>query len=64
MAGVGREQDVDDGRLGRFVERLCEREHAAEVDLVCHSMGGLVALLALALACLLGPRDASAQRSR
>lgn len=31
-------------RLGRFVERVCEREHAEQVDLVCHSMGGLVAL--------------------
>lgn len=31
-------------RLDRFVQWVCERERCDEVDLVCHSMGGLVAL--------------------
>src|SRR5262249_53334424 len=31
-------------RLARFVERVCEDESAEQADLVCHSMGGLVAL--------------------
>jgi pimeloyl-ACP methyl ester carboxylesterase len=31
-------------RLGRFIEKLCDRENVDRVDLVCHSMGGLVAL--------------------
>ena len=30
-------------RLARFVERVCEAEGAKEVDLVCHSLGGIVA---------------------
>src|SRR5262245_49484222 len=30
-------------RLARFVERVCENEGASEVDVVCHSLGGLVA---------------------
>lgn len=31
-------------RLSRFVARVCEDERVEVVDLVCHSMGGLVAL--------------------
>jgi triacylglycerol lipase len=31
-------------RLARFVERVCEETGAAQVDLVCHSLGGVVAL--------------------
>jgi pimeloyl-ACP methyl ester carboxylesterase len=30
-------------RLARFVERICKRSGIPAVDLVCHSMGGLVA---------------------
>jgi triacylglycerol esterase/lipase EstA (alpha/beta hydrolase family) len=30
-------------RLARFVERVCEDEGASAVDLVCHSLGGIVA---------------------
>lgn len=29
--------------LARFVERVCEEQGASSVDLVCHSLGGLVA---------------------
>ena len=31
-------------RLERFVERICKETGSAVVDLVCHSMGGLVAM--------------------
>ena len=31
-------------RLGAFVERVCKECEVEQVDLVCHSMGGLVAL--------------------
>jgi pimeloyl-ACP methyl ester carboxylesterase len=31
-------------RLERFVERVCRETESAAVDLVCHSMGGLVAM--------------------
>jgi pimeloyl-ACP methyl ester carboxylesterase len=31
-------------RLERFVERICKETGSRAVDLVCHSMGGLVAL--------------------
>ena len=31
-------------RLERFVERVCRETDSAAVDLVCHSMGGLVAM--------------------
>jgi pimeloyl-ACP methyl ester carboxylesterase len=31
-------------RLERFIERVCEETNSAAVDLVCHSMGGLVAM--------------------
>jgi len=31
-------------RLERFVQRVCKDTHTEEVDLVCHSMGGLVAV--------------------
>jgi predicted alpha/beta hydrolase family esterase len=30
-------------RLERFIDRVCDRTKASAVDLVCHSMGGLVA---------------------
>lgn len=30
-------------RLARFVERVCAEQGATQVDLVCHSLGGLVA---------------------
>jgi predicted alpha/beta hydrolase family esterase len=32
------------GRLGRFIEQVRRSSGASEVDLICHSMGGLVAL--------------------
>lgn len=31
-------------RLDRFIARVCEETHKDSVDLVCHSMGGLVAM--------------------
>jgi|GEM_PF-469726 len=31
-------------RLERFIERVCRETESAAVDLVCHSMGGLVAM--------------------
>jgi pimeloyl-ACP methyl ester carboxylesterase len=31
------------GRLARYVERLCTEEQVDQVDLVCHSLGGIVA---------------------
>ncbi|HEY1960025.1 MAG TPA: alpha/beta fold hydrolase [Polyangiaceae bacterium] len=37
-------------RLARFVERVCKDTGSANVDLVCHSMGGLVARACIALA--------------
>src|SRR5262249_29764018 len=30
-------------RLARYVERLCAKEQVEQVDLVCHSLGGIVA---------------------
>ena len=36
-------------RLARYVERVCKDSGAARVDLVCHSMGGLVARAAVRL---------------
>ena len=36
-------------RLSRFVARVCSDERAEAVDLVCHSMGGLVAMQMLGL---------------
>jgi len=32
------------GRLGRFIEQVKRASHCEQVDLVCHSMGGLIAL--------------------
>ncbi len=36
--------DSNAARLERFVDRVCEETGSAAVDLVCHSMGGLIAV--------------------
>jgi pimeloyl-ACP methyl ester carboxylesterase len=36
--------DANAKRLERFIDRVCEETRSAAVDLVCHSMGGLVAM--------------------
>ncbi len=36
--------DRNAARLARFVDEVCEETGSSEVDLVCHSMGGLVAI--------------------
>jgi pimeloyl-ACP methyl ester carboxylesterase len=43
--------DVSAARLARFVARVCAEQKADVVDLVCHSMGGLVAMEMLGEGC-------------